>query len=275
LGTNFTNSFVDNIGDMEAKGIELGINASPIRTKDFQWDLGFNATIIKREILKLQDRPDSNYIGEPVGGSGGGTGNNIQIHTVGYAPNSFYVRQQVYDANGRPIENLYVDINKDGIVNEKDYYRYKQPMPEKQLGFNSNLTYKKVSLGFSMRAAIDNYVFNGINANHVGNSVLVVGSQTLIGNAPRDFLNTKFGTVRNESDYYIENASFLKMDYISLGYNFGKLNKSKIGLRITANVQNAFVITNYTGIDPEHFGGIDNQIYPRPRIFSLGVNLDY
>jgi TonB-dependent starch-binding outer membrane protein SusC len=118
-------------------------------------------------------------------------------------------------------------------------------------------------------------VFNGINANHVGNSVLVVGSQTLIGNAPRDFLNTKFGTVRNESDYYIENASFLKMDYISLGYNFGKLNKSKIGLRITANVQNAFVITNYTGIDPEHFGGIDNQIYPRPRIFSLGVNLDY
>jgi TonB-dependent starch-binding outer membrane protein SusC len=275
LGTNFTNSFVDNIGDMEAKGIELGINANPIRTKNFTWDLGFNATVIKREILKLQDRPDSNYIGEPVGNSGGGTGNNIQIHTVGYAPNSFYVRQQVYDAQGRPIENLFVDINKDGIVNEKDYYRYKQPMPEKQLGFNSNLTYKKVSLGFSMRANIDNYVFNGINANHVGNSVLVVGSQTLIGNAPRDFLNTKFATVRNESDYYIENASFLKMDYISLGYNFGKLNKSKIGLRVTANVQNVFVVTNYSGIDPEHFGGIDNQIYPRPRIFSLGVNLDY
>lgn len=274
LGTNFTNQFIANIGTMEAKGLEFGLNASAFRGANFTWDLGFNATFLEREIIKLQDRPDSSFVGIGIGGIGGGTGGTIQIHSVGYEPNAFYVKQQVYDANGRPIEGLYVDRNKDGIVNEKDFYHYKQPRPRSLFGFNSQLGYKKLSLGFSMRASFDNYVYNNVNSGRVGSNILNTNAPFL-GNATRDFLNTNFKFAQTESDRYVENASYLKMDYITLGYNFGKIGRGKTGLRLTANVQNAFMITNYSGLDPEHFGGIDNQIYPRPRIYSLGVALDY
>jgi TonB-dependent starch-binding outer membrane protein SusC len=275
LGTNFTNQFIANIGSMEAKGVEFGLNANPVKTKDFNWDLGFNATLLERKITKLQNHPDSSFVGIPVGGIGGGTGGTIQIHSIGYAPNTFYVQQQVYDANGKPIEGLYVDRNKDGIINEKDYYHYKQPMPPTQLGFNSQLSYKQLSLGFSMRASLGNYLYNNVNSGRVGTSILIQNAAYL-GNATTDFLNTGFkARAQTESDYYVENASFLKMDYISLGYNFGKISHSRVGLRASANVQNVFVVTKYSGVDPEHFNGIDNQIYPRPRTYSLGISLDY
>jgi TonB-dependent starch-binding outer membrane protein SusC len=273
LGTNFTNEFIRNIGSFEAKGLEIGVNANPVKNKNWNWNVGANATFLDREIKKLNDVTPKDFLGFRVGGISGGTGNRIQVHTVGYDPNSFFVYQQVYDAKGKPIEGLYVDQNGDGVINERDLYRYQKPAPSTQLGFNSNLGYKKLSLGFSMRANIGNYIYSNVNSGNVSSSITT--PLNYIGNASRDVLNTNFKNNQYMSDYYIQNASFLKMDYISLGYNFGKLGKSKAGLRLSANIQNAFVVTKYQGLDPEHFNGIDNQLYPRPRIYSLGINLDY
>jgi iron complex outermembrane receptor protein len=182
------------------------------------------------------------------------------------------VYKQVYDANGRPIEGVYVDLNKDGASTEADKYRYKNPEPRMYFGFGSQFSYKKWSASFAGRASIGNYMYN--NFHSTSGTYQNFGFPNYLGNVASDVLNTAFATPRLWSDYYIENASFVRMDNVNVGYNFGRIGKS-VSLRMSATVQNVFVITKFSGLDPEIAGGINNNFYPRPRIYSLGFNLDF
>ncbi|MBO9618740.1 MAG: TonB-dependent receptor [Niabella sp.] len=276
-GTNFTNRIVANIGSMENKGVEFLINTIPVRSKNVTWNLNFNATYNQNKITKLTVVDDPSYAGAPTGGITGGVGNNIQIHSVGYPRASFYVLQQVYGANRKPLEGVFVDQNKDGIINEQDFYRFKNPDPKVFLGASSSVSYKKWNAGFSMRANIGNYVYNNvISATALKSNI--INPLGYLNNGSRDVLNTNFqggGDKIIFSDYYLENASFLRMDNAFIGYDFGKVFRKTGNLRLNASVQNVFVITKYKGLDPEVNGGIDNNFYPRPRVFGLGANLDF
>jgi iron complex outermembrane receptor protein len=271
-GSNLTNQILTNVGNIENKGLEFSINATPVRSKNFTWELSYNFTYNESEITNLSKIKDPNAIGNLVGGISGGVGNTIQIHTVGFAPRTFYVYKQVYDQSGKPIEGLYVDLNKDGASNEKDKYRYKDPQPKYFMGLSSQFEYKKWTMSFAARASFDNYMYNNFNSN--SGTYQNFGFPNYLGNVSRDVLTTGFTVPRLWSDYYIENASYVRMDNINLGYNVGRICKNAT-LRVSANVQNVFVITKYSGLDPEIPGGIDNNFYPRPRTYSLGFNLDF
>jgi TonB-dependent starch-binding outer membrane protein SusC len=276
-GTNFINEFIANVGNMENKGLEFLINGEVIRKDNLSWNVGFNATYNKNTITNLTAVDDPNYIGVLTGGISGGTGNSIQIHSTGFNRGAFYVYQQVYNAAGKPIEDTYVDRNKDGQITDKDLYRYKGPDAQVFLGFNSSLNYKKWNAGFVMRANLGNYVYNNV-ASSTGTLRNIFNPLNFLNNGSRDILETGFegsGTRYFKSDYYIQNASFLKLDNVNIGYNVGKVFNNAANLRLNANAQNVFVITNYNGIDPEINGGIDNNFYPRPRTFVLGLNLDF
>jgi len=270
-GSNLSNHVITNVGSLENKGIEFTVNSTPVKSKNFDWSFGFNLTYNKNKITKLTKVVDTTSPGVQVGSIGGGTGNKIQILTVGYPAYTFYVYKQVYDQNGRPIEGVYADVNKNpGNL----FYRYKAPDPKVSLGFTSQFNYKNWNLSFLVRGDFGNYMYNNIKSGNA-NYLPLFNPLGFIGNAISDVLNTNFQNPQYFSDYYVENASFLRMDNISLGYNFGKIMHNKVNLRVTGFVQNVFVITNYTGLDPEIYGGIDNNIYPRPRIYSLGINIDY
>jgi len=273
-GANFSNQIVGNVGNMENEGLEFSINSILVKNKSLSWDLGFNVTYNKNTVTNL---PGVSYPGIVDGGISGGTGSKIQTSYVGYPVKSFYVYQQVYGANGLPLENVFVDRNGDGGISDKDQYFYKSPDPKVYFGLSSNVSYKKWSAGFSARANLGNYVYNNvasntgivsnflqsISNNFINNGSTAVLTSNLLGNSANDRL----------SDYYVQNASFIKMDNAHIGYNFGKLFKGAGDLRISANVNNVFTITNYTGLDPEINNGIDNNFYPRPRTFVLGLNL--
>jgi TonB-linked SusC/RagA family outer membrane protein len=276
-GTNFSNKILANIGDMENRGVEFTINAQPVRTKTLTWDLGFNITYNKNKITKLTFTNDPNFPGNLVGGIAGGVGSTIQIHSVGYPKSSFYVYQQVYDKAGKPIENLFEDRNRDGQINVDDLYRYKSPDPEAFLGANSSVSWKKWNAGFSLRGSFGNYMYNNRFSN-TGVQRNIIDPLGFLANGSTNLLETNFtgnGDKYLLSDYYIENASFVRMDYINFGYNAGAVAGKNTNLRIGVNVQNVFTITKYKGVDPEVFGGIDNNFYPRPRIYALNVNLDF
>jgi len=275
-GTNFSNKIVANVGDMQNRGVEFNINADVVKSKDFTWNIGFNATYNRNEITKLTISDDPNYRGNQYGGISGGTGTTLFINTVGLPKGSFYVYQQVYDAAGKPIDGLYEDRNRDGLINTDDLYQYKNADPEAFFGFTTNVNYKKFNAGFVIRANVGNYVYNNVNST-LGTNNVIFGNGYL-NNAYSDLLNTGFtGTKAGYilSDYYIQNASFLRMDNFNLGYDLGKVFKESANLRINANVQNVFVITKYKGLDPEIQGGVDNNFYPRPRTFTIGANLDF
>lgn len=276
-GTNFSNKIFANIGNMENRGIEFTINAQPVRNKNLVWDLGFNITYNENEITKLTFALDPNFPGNLVGGIAGGVGSTIQIHSVGYPKSSFYVYQQIYGKDGKPIEDLFEDRDRDGQVNVDDLYRYKSPDPDVFLGAYSNVNWKKWSAGFSLRANFGNYMYNNRFSN-TGVQRNIIDPLGYLANGTRNVLETDFtgnGDRYFLSDYYIENASFLRMDNINIGYNAGALVRKNTNLRIGANVQNVFTITKYKGLDPEVFGGIDNNFYPRPRIFVISLNLDF
>jgi len=277
-GTNFSNQIVANIGSMTNKGVEFNINFQPIRTKEVTWDIAFNATYNENKITKLTISNDPSYAGVLTGGISGGTGNTIQIQSTGYSKNSFYVFKQVYDPiTKKPIDNLFDDLNRDGIINQNDLYRYKSPDPKEFFGFSTNLAIKKWSAGFVLRASLGNYLYNNV-ASSTGTLRNIMNPIGYINNGSTDVLNTNFsgtGTNYYMSDYYVQNASFLRMDNMNVGYNVGKVLNDKASLRVSANVQNLFVITKYKGLDPEISGGIDNNFYPRPRTFVLGLNLNF
>lgn len=275
-GSNLTNMILTNVGSLENKGVEFSINARPISSKDFNWEVGLNATYNKNKITKLINSNDPNYLGVKVGGIAGGTGNTIQIHSVGYAAGAFYVYEQVYDEAGKPIENLYVDRNGDGVVNEADMYHYKNSTPDVTMGINSRLSYKNWDFSFAGRLSLGNYNYNNVFSDR-GTDKFLKHSNGYLSNIVSNWYNTGFtGSEKHFlSDYYVTNASFFKMDNITLGYNFDKPAKFISNLRVYGTVQNAFTITKYDGLDPEVYGGIDNNIYPRPRTFLFGVNLTF
>jgi TonB-dependent starch-binding outer membrane protein SusC len=275
-GTNFSNRIIANVGNMENSGVEFNINTQPVRNSSFTWDFNFNITYNKNKITNLTLAPDSTYPGNQTGGISGGTGNTIQINSVGYPRGSFYVYQQAYDQNGKPLESLFIDRNKDGFINEKDLYQYKNPDPRVFIGISTNVTYQKWNAGFVMRGSFGNYMYNNVYSN-LGRYSTIASLPNLLNNASVNYLETQFagGDVRQAlSDYYVQNASFLRMDNINFGYNAGALF-SKVNVRVNVNVQNVFVITKYKGLDPEINTGIDNNFYPRPRTFVIGLNLDF
>ena len=275
--TNFTNRIVANVGSMENEGVEFTLNLNPINTKDWNWDIAFNAAYNKNTITKLTLSNDPNYVGLRYEGISGGVGNNILIQSVNYNRGSFFVFKQIYDATGNPIDGLYSDLNRDGIINEKDLYQYKGIDPKWIFGFSSNLSYKKWSAGIVMRANLDNYVYNNVSSS-TGTLRNLINPIGYINNGSNTYLQTGFsgsGSNYYFSDYYVENASFLRIDNINVSYNIGKIIQNKVNLSINANVQNVLVITKYKGLDPEINKGVDNNFYPRPRTFVLGLNFKF
>lgn len=278
-GANFVNRITTNVGNIENRGVEFVLNTSPVRSTNVNWDLGFNIAYNTTKITNLLKYQDPNFKGIDVGGIGIATGNFIGKNLVGYAPNSFFVFKQVYDKDNHPIEGLYEDINRDGKVDADDRYLFKKPSPDFLLGLSTQVSYKKFSAGLSAHGMIGNYLYNQYNA---GSGILSVIKNPInyIGNVSDIYLETGFHNNSNNqflSDYFIENASFLRIDNINLGYNVGKVLNDQASLRIQASIQNVGVITKYKGLDPENSSdfGIDGNIYPRPRIYSLGINLDF
>lgn len=275
-GTNFSAYQTENVGDMENKGVELNINATPVRNSKVTWDVSFNVTYNKNTITNLTKiANDPNYAGFLGGGISGVQGFAF-LNAVGGSKNTFYLYHQIYDQLGKPIEGLFEDVNRDGIINEKDKYKSKRADPNIFTGFSTSLTSGKWSAGFVMRGSFNNYVYNNVYSSN-GRLNTVLGQQA-IGNASVNYLETNFkGNSEQQplSDYYLQNGSFVRMDNFNIGYDFGRIARDKASLRATVGVQNVFVITNYKGLDPEIGSGIDNNIYPRPRIFSLGLNLDF
>ncbi|WP_298547728.1 SusC/RagA family TonB-linked outer membrane protein [uncultured Aquimarina sp.] len=270
-GSNFTNAIEQNVGDLITEGIEFSVDAAIIDKKDFSWNINYNVAYLDQEIEALALGADI-----LVGGIGGGTGGTAQIHREGFAPNSFFAFKQVYDANGAPIEGAFVDLNGDNVINNLDRYIYRNPVADVTMGFQSNLNYKGFDFSFNLRASLGNYLYNNVDSSLGQFNLLADGTQ--IGNIPTSVLNNNFNSTSGNnivSDIFIENASFLRMDNVTLGYTFNKFLGETSSFRLWTGVQNVFVITEYSGLDPEVFGGIDNTIYPRPRTFLMGANVKF
>ncbi len=273
-GANFNPEITANVGNLINKGVEFTLNTSPIRKANFSWDFGFNVAYNNIEITNIFEATDANFKGIPTSSV---NDTKVGRHFVGYSPYTFYVSKQVYDpATGKPIEGLYEDLNRDGAVDDKDVYFYKKPAADVTFGINTQVTYKKFSLGLAAHGSVGNYLFNQYDAT----SGLLRNAKNPLnftGNVSRNYLESGFSNARYISDYYIQNASFFRLDNINLGYNVGAILKNKASLRISGSVQNVFVITNYKGLDPENSNseGLDNNIYPRPRIISVGASIDF
>jgi iron complex outermembrane receptor protein len=228
----------------------------------------------KRLVTNLTVNPDPNFKVD-AGTITGGTGINIKYNTPNQIPGTFYVYQQVYNESGVPLEGVYADLNGDGVINTSDQYYYKSPEPQFLFGFTTSVNYKKWTLSTVLRASLGNYVYDNVSSN-LGVRSNILSPSGLVNNANPDVLFTNFTTNQFLSDYYIKNASFLKMDNLGLTFNAGKLSRNgNANLRLSANVQNVFVVTNYNGIDPELNTGIDYNLYPRPRVYSVGVNVGF
>lgn len=273
-GSNLSNKITTNVGSLENTGIELGLNFVPVQTKDWHWDFGVNATYNKNQITKLTVNDDPKYIGVPTGGIDGGTGNNIQMNSVGRALQSYYVFEQVYDQSGKPIEGLYADRNGDGQITDADKYHYKKAAPDWNLGFNTSVRYRNWDFSLAARSSIGNYVYNNAESSKANYS-LAFNNTGFLMNLPSAVINTGFSSSQVFSDYYVQNASYLKLDNITLGYTFDKLFTDKLDARLYFTAQNVWTLTDYSGLDPEIYGGIDNNFYPRPRTFLLGLNVNF
>lgn len=274
-GTNFSNELLTNMGELENKGIEFTVNAQPIVSKDWNWTIGYNVSYNKNKITKLTINDDPNYVGVIQGGIDGGTGNKVMIQSVNHSFNSFYVYEQVYNQAGSPVDGAYVDQNIDGQINEKDLIRYKKAAPDVFMGLSSQLSYKNWDFQFALRANIGNYAYNNVQSNRES-SATAFDPSGFLKNRINSALTTNFVNPQYQSNYYIQNASFLRMDNISLGYTFNKLFNSNQTARIYCTVQNPFVITKYKGLDPEFNNqGIDNNIYPHPRVYMVGLSLNF
>ncbi|MEJ5963919.1 SusC/RagA family TonB-linked outer membrane protein [Pedobacter immunditicola] len=274
VGVNFSNRLTTNVGNMENKGIEASVNIGAIRGENLKWDFGFNMAYNKRMVTNLTVNPNSDFKVD-AGTITGGTGINIKYNTPNQIPGTFFVYQQVYNEQGTPLEGVYVDRNADGVINTSDQYYYKSPEPQFLFGFTTSLDYKKWTLSTVLRASVGNYVYDNVSSN-LGVRSNILSPSALVNNANPDVLFTNFTSNQYLSDYYLKNASFLKMDNLSLGFNAGNISRNgTANLRVSANVQNVFVVTNYDGVDPELSNGIDYNLYPRPRIFSLGLNVGF
>jgi TonB-linked SusC/RagA family outer membrane protein len=277
IGTNFGNSVLSNVGNSINKGIEFNISSPVIATRDLQWTVGYNFTIQNNKITKLSLNNDPNFY-IPTGAIGNTTGGTIQAQRVGYARNSYYVYQQVYDSHGKPIEDTYVDRNHDGVINSADMYMYKQPNAKVFMGINSRLNYKRWDFAFTGRVSLGNYNYNEVAANATYQAIYTsTGGSAFLSNVSTQASATQFKPALNTrfSDYYVQNASFFRMDNINFGYSFPKLWRDNTAVRVGAGVTNAFVITKYKGVDPEISGGLDNSFFPRSRAFFVNANFTF
>jgi iron complex outermembrane receptor protein len=274
VGTNFTSSLLTNVGGIRNHGIEFNINADVIDREKVQWTVGYNVSYNRNEITKLNLSGDPNFI-IPVGGIGGTTAGTIQVQKIGHPRAAFYAYQQIYDQDGKPLEDVYVDRNGDGTINTSDLYVYKQPDPLVMMGINSRLNYGNFDFSFNGRVSLGNYVYNNVAANSTYRSLY--SSMGFLYNVTEFANDTKFLVASNTrfSDYYLENASFFRMDNIALGYTFREVYQDRLNVRVGAGVQNAFVITKYSGLDPEVSGGLDNNYFPRTRSFFLNLNVEF
>ncbi len=276
-GANLTNYLNANIGNLENTGVEFEINAVAIETRDWNWKIGANVAWNKTVVTKLTtDDERSDYYGVETGGISGGTGNTIQVHQTGKAPYSFFVYQQVYDTEGNPIEGLYVDRNNDGKIDTNDKYCYHKAAPDVTIGLNTTLSYKNWTLALSAHSSIGNWVYDNIHSN--GELLSDLWTNSFVNNRTSGALKTNFRTnAQYSSDYYVKNASFFKFDNITLSRYFALRPNSDrpMGLNVFATVQNVACISAYDGIDPEIYSGIDNNMYPRPRTYILGIKFNF
>ena len=273
-GSNFTNMIETNIGNMKSKGLEIGINVIPVKNKDWEWTVSGNFTWNTSEITKLNtiDRED-NYVKT---GNAGGTGKYLQVHMVGETPNTFYLLQQAYDDNGKPLDGKY--IAKDGSVtsSEEDANKYvtgKSSKAPYYCGLSTRLTYKNWDLGINGHGSFGAYVYNYVKASDSLDGLY--GGTGVSSNILRSTLETGFTQDRIYTDYFLEKGDFFRIDNITLGHTFDKLWNEKTSLRLSFTVQNVCTLTGYSGLDPEIYSGIDKNIYQRPRMFMLGVNLNF
>jgi iron complex outermembrane receptor protein len=285
-GSNFSAYQTENVGDMTNQGVEFSINFQPVRSRNVTWDVGINYAHNKNNITNLTVVPDDpNYVGFYSGSIAGGIGGQFaEINAVGSPKETFYLYRQVYDTKGSPIEGVFIDKNNDGVINQNDLYKTKPADPTDFIGFTTSVIWGKWNFATVLRSSLGMYNYNNI-ASQTGTLNQFVHNVTL-NNGSTSYLASHFVGNAQEllSDYYISNASFLRMDNISIGYNFGTISHTRAILRMTAGVQNVFVITNYKGVDPEIGAGvdvgvgnpgIDNNNYPRPRVYNLAINLDF
>ena len=271
-GANFNSRMTTNVGNVDSKGIEMTISATPIQTKDLTWDISFNATWQSMKVKNLSLVPGTAAVNTLAGPTFDSY--SIQVLSEGYEPYMFYLYHQLYDEAGKPIEGCYADLNGDGVIDNDDRYRVKSPTPDWIFGFSTSLTYKQWSLSTSLRANVGNYVYNG-SAMNMGAWETVSFNNYQLNNLNANFLETGFQHRQRLSDYYLENASFLKMDNLSLRYTFGRVAPWISNLYASLMVQNVFTITKYKGVDPEVPSGCDSNFYPRPRTYSLAIGIDF
>lgn len=270
-GINFDKTMLTNVGNISSKGVEIALNANIIENRDWSWTATFNATWLENKITNLNLTPEANSSDTFVGYM---ESTPVMVFKTGYAPHTFKVYKQIYDSEtGRPIEGMYADLNGDGKIDTDDQYYYHNSHPDWIFGLSTSLRYKKWTLSTSLRAQLGNYLYNGWAAN-MGAWECTSWSSGSVNNLASSFLDTHFRQRQYPTDYYIENASFLKMDNLQLTYNFGRIHKT-LDLHISAMVQNVFTITKYKGVDPENSWGIDNSTYPRPRTYSINLGINF
>ena len=268
-GSNLTDLLTTNVGSTTSKGVEFSINSDIVKKENFNWNLSFNTTFQDVEITKLSLGNDPNFF-IPQGGISGGVGNQIQIWQEGLDPSTFFVFRQVYDTNGNPIEGAYVDVNGDNQITEIDKQPFKKATPDLFAGFTSSLTYKNFDFNFTFRGSFGNYMYNNVASDRGAIRTIVDAPGNFYPNGHTSVLETNFYNQQLFSDYYIQRADFVKLDNVSFGY---KKPGKKVDFKASFTVTNVLTFTKYDGLDPEISGGIDNNFYPRPRTFVLGLNV--
>lgn len=264
-GTNFKEYVAANVGNLENTGFEFAITGRPIAKKNLTWEIGTNLAYNKNKITKLSIGDDKDTK----------ISSGVVVNMVGYATNMYYVYEQIYDKNGKPIEGLYKDQNNDGQINEQDLRPYKKAAGDLTYGLNTKLNWKAWDISIAGHGSYGNYNYNAIAANNAGLSATSIYSSETLTNRVKSAIETNFQIAQPLSDYYVQDASFFRIDNIVLGWSFSKQKIIPVSGRIYTAVQNPFVFTKYKGVDPEVFGGYDGNLYPRPLTFLFGVNLNF
>ena len=270
-GSNLSDLLITNVGNTVSRGIEFGINNKILKSQNLNWDLNFNVTFQDVEITKISLGDDPNFF-IPQGGISGGVGNKIQIWKEGYDPTTFFVFRQVYDTSGNPIEGAYVDVNGDNQITEADRVPYKKATPDAFVGLTSNFNYKNLDFSFTFRGGFGNYNYNNVKSNTGYFDAITNTPGNYFANASDDVLQSNFKSNQLFSDYYIDRADYVKLDNVSLGY---LVPGEKVSFRVSLTATNVLTITDYDGLDPEISNGIDNNFYPRPRTYVLGLNFTF
>ncbi|MGQ1946530.1 SusC/RagA family TonB-linked outer membrane protein [Geofilum sp. OHC36d9] len=272
-GSNFSEYVVANVGTLENIGTEFSVNFVPVVNDDWNWEAGFNFAYNENEITALTQNDKSAL--NRFGNTGGDGGFNLLAHAVGHPHSMYYVYEQVYDDSGKPIEGMYVDRNNDGQINEEDLYLYHKFTPDWNIGFNTKVSWKAWDLSLSSHGSFGNYNYNAVAANNAELAPARVYANEFLSNRHQSAFETNFQYKRVLSDYYVQDASFFRIDNITLGYSFKNLLKQKITGRVYGSVQNPVVFTSYEGLDPEVYGGVDNNFYPRPITTMIGLSLSF